>query len=166
VFRANCQLARMMAVQLETYNSQNLLLKIDYPATSNIYGQNGLGSCRSTTELRPHFRYLAFSSLFLVSPDSPLTSASQTAVEAPGVRAGFLLRLRKMSALGQCEAHGDRDGCSRADDNPAGIALDSKVLGIELAADTRRSFNSTNREPIVRQQRRRRFYPCIFFSRI
>ena len=37
---------------------------------------------------------------------------------------------------------------------------------IALAADTRRSFNSTNREPIVRQQRRGRFYPCIFFSRI
>jgi hypothetical protein len=45
-------------------------------------------------------------------------------------------------------------------------AVDSKVLGIELAAHTRISFNSTNREPIVRQQRRRRFYPCIFFSRI
>jgi len=37
---------------------------------------------------------------------------------------------------------------------------------IEVAADTRRAFNSTNRESIVRQQRRRRFYPCIFFSRI
>jgi hypothetical protein len=30
-------------------------------------------------------------------------------------------------------------------------SLDSKVLGIELAARTRRSFNSTDREPIVRQ---------------
>jgi hypothetical protein len=46
------------------------------------------------------------------------------------------------------------------------IALDSKVVGIELAAHSRRSFNSTNREPIVRQQRRRRFYPRIFVSRI
>ena len=45
------------------------------------------------------------------------------------------------------------------------IALDFKVLGI-IAAHTRRSFNSTNREPIVRQQRRRRFYPRIFVSRI
>jgi len=46
------------------------------------------------------------------------------------------------------------------------IVLDSKVLGIELAAHTRRSFNSSDREPIVRQQRRRCFYPCIFLSRI
>src|SRR5262249_11740855 len=43
------------------------------------------------------------------------------------------------------------------------IALDSKVLGIELAAHTRRSFNSTDREPIVRQQRRRCFIPALSF---
>ena len=43
------------------------------------------------------------------------------------------------------------------------IALDSKVLGLELAAHTRRSFNSTDREAIVRQQRRRRFIPAFSF---
>jgi hypothetical protein len=43
------------------------------------------------------------------------------------------------------------------------IALDCKVLGIELAAHTRRSFNSTDREPIVRQQQRRCFIPAFSF---
>jgi len=42
------------------------------------------------------------------------------------------------------------------------IALDSKVLGIELAAHTRRSFNSTNREPIVRQHAARAFLSLHF----
>jgi hypothetical protein len=42
-------------------------------------------------------------------------------------------------------------------------SLDSKVLGIELAAHTRRSFNSTDREPIVRQPRRRCFIPGFSF---
>jgi hypothetical protein len=39
----------------------------------------------------------------------------------------------------------------------------STALGIELAAHTRRSFNSTYREPIVHQQRRRCFIPAFSF---
>ncbi|MFG3590959.1 hypothetical protein [Bradyrhizobium sp. RDI18] len=46
------------------------------------------------------------------------------------------------------------------------IALDSEITQ-DIAALPRRSFSSTNREPITfRQPRRRRFYPRIFVSRI
>jgi hypothetical protein len=41
-------------------------------------------------------------------------------------------------------------------------SLDSKVLGIELAARTRRSFNSIDREPIVRQQAAKVFLSLHF----
>ena len=57
------------------------------------------------------------------------------------------------------------DSCYTADVYATTLCSLSKVLGIEPAAHTRRSFNSTNRE-LVRQQRRRRFYPRIFVSRI
>src|SRR6516225_6476490 len=45
----------------------------------------------------------------------------------------------------------------------AGDAVLLHHAGIELAAHTRRSFNSTDREPIVRQQRRRCFIPAFSF---
>jgi hypothetical protein len=45
-----------------------------------------LGSCRSTTELRPHFRYLGLDSLFLVSSIPPrkiATAENQYQTAAP-----------------------------------------------------------------------------------